>query len=230
MFMISPHSQHQTAAQPLDAFLKTIVGKQQLGNNDSVDIDSSKTPANPTAFPNPPRPPTPGPPRPHPPVPRPPPGPTPPPSPRYLLFYNDGPQLSILVSPAEPFRCPYPNPPPSPGPRRPGPIRPRPDVPTPPPSPRRSVNPWDFSTISSLTDLALACLTLATWDGDAATEYVSMSMENDSYSKRHSSLIPNSAIFRRDLSGSSRQQADPEIPRGLHSRRELDRQGARVHG
>ncbi|KAI0428005.1 hypothetical protein F5Y09DRAFT_12649 [Xylaria sp. FL1042] len=234
MFMISPHSHLQTAIQPLGALPKTIAGQQHLYKNQSTRIDSFETLTKPTAFPNPPRPPTPGPPRPFPPVPPHPPGPTPPPTPPpsvgYVLFYRVGPQLSILVSGSEPSQCPYPVPPPSPGPRRPGPVGPRPDVPTPPPSPRRSINPWSFSTASSLVDLALACLSLATWDGDTVTEYVSMATEDDIYSERHSSLVPNPAIVGRYLLGSWCQQTDPEISRSLRSRRELDKQDARVHG
>ncbi|KAI1077437.1 hypothetical protein F5B20DRAFT_260496 [Whalleya microplaca] len=105
------------------------------------------------SFPNPPRPPTPGPnPRP-PPIPPRPPVPTPPPSPRYTAA---GPEeyvaqrLSTLISKVAanwvtlcgPVLYPPPPRPPTPGPR-PGPLYPRPNQPTPPPSPRRSTRESD---------------------------------------------------------------------------------------
>ncbi|KAI0011434.1 hypothetical protein F4779DRAFT_228879 [Xylariaceae sp. FL0662B] len=102
------------------------------------------------SLPNPPRPPTPGPnPRP-PPIPPRPPVPTPPPSPRYSAACPEeyvAWHLSTLVSKiavnwialGAPVLLPPPPRPPTPGPRSvPGPLYPRPDQPTPPPSPRRN--------------------------------------------------------------------------------------------
>ncbi|KAI5867384.1 hypothetical protein GGS23DRAFT_175303 [Durotheca rogersii] len=98
------------------------------------------------SFPDPPRPPTPGPPPRPPPIPPRPPVPTPPPSPQSPLacFYILAAQEFSLLAAAVrfalgvPISYPHPPRPPTPGPR-PGPIGPRPDVPTPPPSPQRSV-------------------------------------------------------------------------------------------
>ncbi|XXH03196.1 hypothetical protein Hte_009593 [Hypoxylon texense] len=102
------------------------------------------------SFPDPPRPPTPGPPPRPPPIPPRPPVPTPPPSPRSnveaaWLQEHVATQLSFLAAqlldiwftPGALISLPYPDRPPTPGPR-PGPVGPQPDVPTPPPSPRRS--------------------------------------------------------------------------------------------
>ncbi|KAI0509631.1 hypothetical protein F5B22DRAFT_320034 [Xylaria bambusicola] len=186
MFISSPSSHHNTSFEPMDAFPKIPVKQRQLYYNRSSYKDSSDIMKQPVCFPNPPRPPTPGPPRPDPPMPPNPPTPTPPPSPQQLLSCSIGRQSSILASEAEPIRCPYPNPPPSPGPRRPGPVRPRPDVPTPPPSPRRSANPWILSTMSSLVDLALMYLVLTTWNADGVTEDAGLASEVDVCSERHS--------------------------------------------
>ncbi|KAI0913139.1 hypothetical protein F4823DRAFT_107514 [Ustulina deusta] len=224
MSTLSPYSRHQTAIQLSDALPKAAANQRQPYNDRSSHIDSSEILKKPIAFPYPPRPPTPGPPQPNPPIPPTRPEPTPPPSPQYLLFCSVGQQPSILVSRAEPSQCPQPNPPPSPGPRRPPPLNPRPNVPSPPPTPpHRSASPWTFSTVSSLVDLALMCLSLATWDGDTATEYVKLATDDDMYSKRHSksSLAPKRAIVGWELLGGSHHQADPEISRGLASRREL---------
>ncbi|KAI1427122.1 hypothetical protein F5Y12DRAFT_712458 [Xylaria sp. FL1777] len=199
MFILSPHPHREKGIQLPDAQKTTI--NDQLYNYRSSYIASPEILKKPTALPNPPRPPTPGPPRPYPPVPPHPPEPTPPPSPQYHLCSVD-PQLSILVSRTEPFQCPYPDPPPSPGPRRPGPVRPRPNVPTPPPSPRRSTTPWIFYNASSLVDLILMYISLATWDGDTATECVSMATEGGICSKWHSSPLLRPALLSRDLPGS----------------------------
>ncbi|KAI0015091.1 hypothetical protein F4780DRAFT_116997 [Xylariomycetidae sp. FL0641] len=96
-------------------------------------------------LPNPPRPPTPpGQPRPPPNPPRPL-VPTPPPSPP--THSTDGHFKHTLLAGREayrltPYTLPYPPRPTTPpgGPGRPGPHYPRPNVPTPPPSPRRSVD------------------------------------------------------------------------------------------
>ncbi|KAI3321578.1 hypothetical protein HD806DRAFT_537249 [Xylariaceae sp. AK1471] len=145
MFIISPYIHLERGAQHSD-ILPTTTANNQLNNKRRSFIDSSsESLRKPTAFPDPPRPPTPEPrpPRPYPVGPRPS-VPTPPPSPRYL-FCSAGKHLAIVAHRAGPFLCPYPLPPPSPGPpRRPGPVYPRPDVPTPPPSPRRSTTGWAF--------------------------------------------------------------------------------------
>ncbi|KAH8157058.1 hypothetical protein CIB48_g11188 [Xylaria polymorpha] len=73
------------------------------------------------------------------------------------------------------LQCPYPNPPPSPGPRRPGPVHPRPNVPTPPPSPRRSMgtnDPWIFFfTASTFAILVLEYLSSTTWHGQGGAAH-----------------------------------------------------------
>ncbi|KAI1176464.1 hypothetical protein F4777DRAFT_577961 [Nemania sp. FL0916] len=163
------------AAQRSGTRHEAITGKQMYYNIDPHPGTNGR--------PSPPRPPTPGPPRPNPPIPPTPPVPTPPPSPRQLPFCDLGPQVSILISRAEPSQCPYPNPPPSPGPRRPGPLRPRPNVPSPPPSPHRSINPWIFSTASSLAVLVLEYISSATWDAGTAYGEPKMTMHDTMYSQ-----------------------------------------------
>ncbi|KAI1162934.1 hypothetical protein F5B18DRAFT_358147 [Nemania serpens] len=174
MFVLPPYIQDLTATQPFGALSKAIANKR-LDSNDGSYMDLFKTLRKSTEHPYPPRPPTPGPPQPYPPIPpRPYPGPTPPPSPHHLLFSGLSPQLSILVSSAEPFQCPYPSPPPSPVPPRPGPMFPRPNVPTPPPSPRRSISPLISSDARDLIVLLLEYLCFATWNTGTAYGYVSM--------------------------------------------------------
>jgi hypothetical protein len=194
MFVLSPAIYLEKTIEHSDAFTTTIVNKLLSNNRHSFVDSSSDTLGKPTAFPNPPRPPTPGEPRrPRPnPVPPRPTVPTPPPSPQNYLLYGIGQHAAILVCRAGPFLCPYPLPPPSPGPRRPGPVRPRPgpDVPTPPPSPRRSNPDWTFSEYSSLLNLVLRCLVLATCPGDASEAHFMMAAENHAStldtSRRHS--------------------------------------------
>ncbi|KAI1334655.1 hypothetical protein F5Y15DRAFT_281691 [Xylariaceae sp. FL0016] len=118
-----------------------------------------------------PRPPTPGPPPRPPPNPPHPPEPTPPPSPpNRTLIPTPYPQTqspfhsySICLKDTESVLLsglghlidyPYPPRPPTPGPNRPGPIGPYPDVPTPPPSPHRSVP----TSASSLSFAPMQCL------------------------------------------------------------------------
>ncbi|KAI0393078.1 hypothetical protein F5Y17DRAFT_329693 [Xylariaceae sp. FL0594] len=100
----------------------------------------------PWACPVPPRPDTPNLPRPGPLVPIPS-VPTPPPSPRRRAWNARRELLSTRARRigADPLVCPYPQPPPSPGPRRPGPLNPPPNVPSPPPSPppSRSIVGYD---------------------------------------------------------------------------------------
>ncbi|KAI1123602.1 hypothetical protein F5Y10DRAFT_48223 [Nemania abortiva] len=224
MFTLLPYLEHQTATQPMDASPEAITSNQLYGKTSYLNMDLSKARKMPIALPNPPRPPTPGPPRPYPPVPPPHPVPTPPPSPQYLLFCGFGPQLSILVSRAEPFQYPIPNPPPSPGPRRPGPRNPRPgpDVPTPPPSPRRSISPWIFSTASDLIVFVLGYLSSATWDASTAYEYVRMASEDSTCSGRHSdSPVAKLPIIMPGLTKSPCKQIHSEIAHGPAASREL---------
>ncbi|KAI1109505.1 hypothetical protein F5Y14DRAFT_455942 [Nemania sp. NC0429] len=140
MFVLPLYSLDLTITRPYGTLSEAITNERLHRNDDSY-MDLFKTLRKPTHLPYPPRPPTPTPPGPNPPIPRPNPNPTPPPSPQHLPFHSLGPQLSILISSAEPLHFPNPNPPPSPVPRRPGPLYPVPDVPTPPPSPRRSISP-----------------------------------------------------------------------------------------
>ncbi|KAI0403126.1 hypothetical protein F4802DRAFT_325448 [Xylaria palmicola] len=175
MYFVLAHLD-QPASQLSGAPLKTTANKQAHDNR-SLTVDSPMTLKGPTAFPNPPRPPTPGPPQPNPPVPPQPPVPTPPPSPHNLVVCDANTQLSIPASQATPFHYPYPNPPPSPGPR-PGPVIPRPNVPTPPPSPQRSVDPWIFSIVSGFLARALGNLSLDIYGGPEAHEYVITATDN----------------------------------------------------
>ncbi|KAI0455807.1 hypothetical protein F5B21DRAFT_503094 [Xylaria acuta] len=190
MSVPSPHIQHQIAIRISDAPPKALANKHQPYDSLSPNLGSfNKTMNKPIALPNPPRPPTPGPPRPYPPIPPQPPVPTPPPSPHNLdslIVLSSSlsnpqqlPPIPVAVSEPGFHQCPYPNPPPSPGPRRPGPVNPRPNVPTPPPSPRRSITtsttdngPWVFlSTASSFAILLLEYLSSATWNEQGATAH-----------------------------------------------------------
>ncbi|KAI1182410.1 hypothetical protein F5B17DRAFT_189977 [Nemania serpens] len=175
MFVLPPSTQDRTATQSSGAVLKAMTNKR-LYNNDDPYVYFLNTLKKPTQLPHPPRPPTPGPPRPNPPVPgpHPNPGPTPPPSPRHVPSYSLGPQRSILISSAEPLQCPRPNPPPSPNPGRPGPMYPRPNVPTPPPSPLRSISPWISSATFDLVVLLLEYLCSVTWNTGTAYGHVRM--------------------------------------------------------
>ncbi|KAI0162048.1 hypothetical protein GGR57DRAFT_310018 [Xylariaceae sp. FL1272] len=117
-----------------------------------------------------PRPPTPG-PRPGPLPPRPPPNPTPPPSPRYSLSLASdttsnrlGGHIAIVGYDIKPLTYPRPPRPPTPGPNRPGPIGPRPDVPTPPPTPRHSLEIGE--SISTLIRKLTAYFSIDSTDGD----------------------------------------------------------------
>jgi hypothetical protein len=103
-----------------------------------------------TCLPDPPRPPTPGPPPRPPPHPPRPPVPSPPPSPySFVSSLRKSIVFGITSLASQPFTisfllwtpvsCPSPVRPPTPGPR-PGPLNPRPNVPTPPPSPRRQAS------------------------------------------------------------------------------------------
>ncbi|KAK5636906.1 hypothetical protein RRF57_012618 [Xylaria bambusicola] len=216
MLMFSPVSQYKTSFEPMDAFPKTTAKHRRLSYNHSSYKDLSEIVKKPVGTSKPPRPPTPGPPQPNPPMPPTPPEPTPPPSPQQLLSCSLGRQPSILVSEAEPVQCPYPNPPPSPGPRRPGPVRPRPDVPTPPPSPRRSADPWILSTMSSLVDLTLMYLTLVTWNADGVTENAGLASEVD-------------VCFERPHRSFSCHRDVLEPPRGLASHGGFRMQGRHVY-
>ncbi|KAI1196316.1 hypothetical protein F5X97DRAFT_325596 [Nemania serpens] len=220
MFILSPYMQDLTATQPSGAFPKAITNKR-LYSNDNLYMELSKTLKKPAELPYPPRPPTPGPPRPNPPIPGPNPGPTPPPSPHHLLFYSLGLQLSILVSSAEPLHCPYPNPPPSPGPRRPGPVYPRPTVPTPPPSPRRSISPWISSAALDLIVLLIEYIYSATGNTGIAYGYVRMSAGDAMYLKwQGDDPYAKPPIAMQDLQRSS-QQVDRETPHRSVTRRGL---------
>lgn len=184
MFVLSP--MHEMAIQSSDAAPKALANKQKPYDNRSPDLGSSNEILNkPIALPIPPRPPTPGPPPRYPPILPRPPIPTPPPSPRnanpLIVCSNSlsspqqlSPTLASVSVPGS-LQCPYPNPPPSPGPRRPGPVHPRPNVPTPPPSPRRSMgtnDPWIFFfTASTFAILVLEYLSSTTWHGQGGAAH-----------------------------------------------------------